>query len=94
MCSVFANEWRHARTTPSFKSDNHQKCENNQLISVLPIISKIFEKELFRQPYGYLSEKSLLSKISTRLSCSPLNYLGIEMCDEWYENIASGKLHM
>jgi hypothetical protein len=41
---TYVNAWKMARITPIFKSENRQKCENYRPISILPIISKIFEK--------------------------------------------------
>lgn len=66
---IYIDEWKHARVTPIFKSDNRRKCENYRPISILPIISKVFEKEIFRQVYSYLTENSLLSNYqSCRIS--------------------------
>ena len=54
--------WKKARVTPIFKSENRQKCENYRPISILRIISKIFEKKVFDQLYEHLSQNLLLSK--------------------------------
>ena len=43
------------------KYDNKTKCENYKPISILPMINKIFEKEVFRQVYSYLTDNDLLS---------------------------------
>ena len=51
---IYIDEWKHARVTQIFKSDDRRKCENYHPISILPIISKVFEKEIFRQVYSYL----------------------------------------
>ena len=40
-------------------SDDKTKCENYRPISILPIISKVFEKEVFSQVYTYLKIVSL-----------------------------------
>ncbi len=37
---------------------------NYRPISILPILSKVFEKEVFRQIYQYFNVNSLLSKLS------------------------------
>ena len=44
---IYIDEWKHARVSPNFKSDDRRKCENYRPISILPIISKVFETELF-----------------------------------------------
>ena len=43
-----------ARVIPIYKSENRSKCENYRPISILPIISKVFEREVFNQIYRYL----------------------------------------
>ena len=40
------DEWKHARVTPIFRSDDRRKYKNYRPISILPIISKVFEKEI------------------------------------------------
>ena len=44
---IYIDAWKKARVTPIFKSENRPKCENYRPISILPIISKIFEKEYY-----------------------------------------------
>ena len=46
---------------PIYKSEDKTKCENYRPISVLPVVSKVFEKEIFRQLHDYLSANLLLS---------------------------------
>ena len=45
-------------------SEDRHKCDNFRLISMLPIISKMFEKEIFRHLFD-LSNNSLLSKFQS-----------------------------
>ena len=53
-------------------------------ISILPAVSKVFEKEVFRQVYVYLTENCLLSKFQSgfRPKHSTVTAL-IQKCDEW-----------
>ena len=44
---------------PIYTSDAKTKCENYRPISILPIISKVFETEVFSQVYTYLTEHIL-----------------------------------
>jgi hypothetical protein len=73
---------------PIYKSDDKRKCENYRPISILPIISKIFERCVFNQVYTYLNENTLLSKYQAgfRPKNSTLSAL-IQMCDDCYANI-------
>ena len=45
-----------------YKSEDRKKCENYRPISILPIVSKIFERSVFNQLYEFLNANSLLSK--------------------------------
>ena len=57
-------------------------------------MSKVFEKEVFRQVYGYLTENCMLSKFQSgfRPKHSTVTAL-IQMCDEWLENMYNGNLN-
>jgi len=59
---IYIDDWKRARVTPIFKSGDRRQCANYRPISILPAVSKVFEKEVFRQVYGYLTENCLLSK--------------------------------
>jgi sarcosine oxidase/L-pipecolate oxidase len=87
---IYVDDWKRARVTPIYK----KKCENYQPISILPIISKVFGREVFRQLYHYLSENSLLSRYQSgfRPKHSTLSAL-IQMCDEWLQNMDNGNLN-
>ena len=91
---IYINEWKRARVTPIYKSEDKTKCENYRPISILPVISKVLEKEIFRQLYGYLTDNDLLSKLQSgfRLKHSTLSAL-IQMCDDWLSNIDVGKIN-
>ena len=60
----------------------------------VPVVSKAFEKEVFHQIYGYLTENSMLSKFQSefRPNHSTVTAL-IQMCDDWLENMDDGKLY-
>ena len=83
-----------ARVTPIYKSENRSKCENYRPISILPIISKVFEREVFNQIYRYLNENSLISKFQSgfRPKYGTLSAL-IQMCDQWLTDMDNGKLN-
>ena len=91
---MLTTDWKRARVTPIYKSEDKKKCENYRPISILPIISKVFGREVFRQMYHYLSENSLLSRYQSgfRPKHSSLSAL-IQMCDEWLQNMDNGNLN-
>ena len=66
---------------------------NYRPISILPIISKVFEKEVFQQLYHYLKVNSILSRFHSgfRPLHSTVSVL-IQMCDDWYDSMDKGKL--
>ena len=55
---IYIDEWKLARVIPIYKSDDKRKCENYRPISILPIVSKIFEGEVFSQMYSVLNAQS------------------------------------
>ncbi len=50
---VYVDDWKRARVIPVYKTEDRTKCENYRPISILPIISKLFEKEVFGQLYQF-----------------------------------------
>lgn len=64
---IYMDEWKCAPVTPIFKSGDWRQCENYCPISIKPVVSKAFEKEVFRQLYSYLTENSMLSKKALRV---------------------------
>ena len=91
---VYIDDWKKAWVVPIFKSEDRKKCENYRPISILPIISKIFERSVFNQLYEFLNANYLLSKhqFGFRPKYSTLAAL-IQMCDAWYENMDNGELN-
>ena len=57
--SLFPSNLKNANVTPLYKKDDSTKKENYRPISILPSISKIFERLMFQQITSYVS--SLLS---------------------------------
>ena len=61
------------RMCPVYKGNDRRDMGNYRPISILPIISKVFEKEVFQQLYHYLKvilfflNSSLVSALSTQL---------------------------
>ena len=97
LCSktgVYIDDWKKAWVVPIYKSENRKKCENYRPISILPIISKIFERSVFNQLYEFLNSYSLLSKhpFGFRPKNSTLAAL-VQMCDAWYKNTDNSELN-
>ena len=90
---IFIDGWKNARVCPVYKGNDCHDMGNYRPISILPIISKVFEKEVFQQLYHYLKVNSILSKFQSdfpplHLTVSVL----IQMCDDWSDNMDKGRL--
>ena len=83
---VFPDSWKIARVTPIVKSGKTDDPSNYRPISVLPVLSRIFEKLIFNQLYKYLGTnkhlfakqpgfRRLYSVVTSLLSCT----------NDWYK---------
>ena len=52
--------WKTARVIPIFKGDENSK-ETYRQISVLPVVSRLFERLVLIQPYQHLNTNDLLA---------------------------------
>ena len=87
-------EWKRMRVIPIYKSEDRRKCENYRPISILPIVSKVFEREVFRQLYAYLSNNSLLSKFQSGFQPKHSTLFAlIQMCDDLLKNMDNGEIN-
>ena len=84
--AIYISEWKLARVIPIYKSEDKRKCENCRPISILPIVSKIFEGEVFSH--------ALLSKFQSgfRPKHGTLAAL-IQMCDQRLAGMDDGKIN-
>ena len=89
---IFIDDWKNACVCPAYKDNDRSDMGNYRPISILPIISEVFEKEVFQQLYHYLKVNSILSKFqsSFRPLHSTVSAL-IQMCDDWSDSMDKGK---
>ena len=83
--SHFPDCWKTARITPIFKEGDRAERSNYRPISVLPVISRLFEKLVFNQLYEYLVKNKLIHpgqsgflKLHSTSTCLLKN------TDDWY----------
>ncbi len=79
---VFPDKLKIAKINPIFKKDDETLFTNYRPISLLPVISKIFEKVMYQQVYNYSQEKKLFfnSQYGFRTGHS-IDYAAIELID-------------
>jgi len=58
----FPDYWKIAYITPSPKVHSPSSSSEYRPISVLPVLSKLFEKVLYHRVYSYLTEHNLIDK--------------------------------
>ena len=58
---TFPNELKISRICPIFKSGCWKDVTNYRPISCLPVLSKVFEKVVYKQLYDYLMANNILS---------------------------------
>ena len=91
---IYPNEWKIAKVTPLFKKGSKRELGNYRPMSVLPLVSKIFEKITYRQLYDYLQDNSLLNTYQSgfRSMRSTLTAL-LETTNNWPIDIDNGLLN-
>ena len=90
----FTDEWKISKVLPSYKEDIKSDPNNYRPVSILPVVSKIIEKVIFKQLYEYLTQNNLLagSQHGFRLMHSTLTALH-EATNNWYLNIDDGLIN-
>ena len=89
--STFKSILKNANITPVFKKGNRSSKENHRPVSILPVISKIFEKLLFKNITIFIDP--LLSKYQCgfRKSFSAQHCL-LAMLEQWKNHVDNGKV--
>ena len=88
----FSATWKIARVTPIFTDVDKSARENYRPISVLPVISWLFEKIIYNQLYKYLNSHGFLSTNQSgfRSLHSTLTIL-LKNTGDWYSKVDLGK---
>ena len=89
---VFPNSWKIAKVAPIFKSGQSTDRSNYRPISVLPFLSRTFEKLVYNHLYDYLDKNRLLfSKQSGFRSLHSVVTCLLNCTNEWYINMDKGQ---
>jgi hypothetical protein len=59
---IFPDDWKIARSTPIYKSDDKAECGNYRPISVISNVAKIFEKLIYNQLLAFRNENEVLAE--------------------------------
>ena len=57
---IFLDDWKIARFAPIYKDGSEDENSYYRPLSVLPVISRLFEKLVYDQFYGFLNVNKLL----------------------------------
>ena len=59
---MFPSDWKKGNIVPAHKKNDKQRLNNYRPISLLPICSKIFERLIFNEMFGFFIENDLTSQ--------------------------------
>ena len=57
----YPNEWKKANVIPLHKKDDKNNCNNYRPVSILPTVSKIFERIIFKNVYNFFHDNNLIT---------------------------------
>ena len=85
---IVPTEWKLARVTPIFKKGKRQDVNNYRLISIIPVVARVFERIIYDQFFKYLSDNDLLVNCQSgfRSLHSTITSL-LEASNSWSVNI-------
>ena len=88
-------DWKVARVIPLHKSGSRNLFNNYRPVSILSVISKVFEKLLYEQLYDYFVSNNLLSdrQFGFRQFHSTASTL-LDSTSEWFINMDRGKINI
>ena len=91
--SIFPDIWKIARVAPIYKEGDNSEKTNYRPISVLPVISRLFERLIYNQLYRHLNLNNLLANEQSgfRRLHSTLTSL-LNSTDDWYSALDSRQL--
>ena len=91
--SRFPDPWKIARVSPIFIDGDKTEESNYRPISVLPVVSRLFEKLVFSQLYQYLNDNCFINsnqsgfrELHSTVTCLLKN------TDDWYKGLDTGNL--
>ncbi len=89
---VFPNDWKIARVTQIYKSEDKTDCGNHRPISIISNAAKVFEKVIYNQLLAFLNENKVLTENQSgfRLNHSTETTL-LHLTNSWLANMDKGR---
>ena len=78
--SIFPDAWKLAHVVPIHKKGDESQCKNFRPISLLPCLSKVFERCVFKDIFNYLHVNNRISKLQAAYSpCNSTEFQLLEL---------------
>ena len=91
---IFPKDWKIAKVAPIFKSGSKSEMRNYRPISVLPTLTRIFERLVYDQLANYLERNKYLTKYQSRFGKFHSTVTAmLRNSDAWLLNIDKGWLN-
>ena len=88
----FTALWKTTRVIPIFKEEDKNAKENYRPISVLPVVSRLFERLVYNQLYQHLNTNDLLAPSQSGFRTLHSTATALLKCtDDWYNSLDAGK---
>ena len=90
---IFPDRLKIAKVVPLFKKGDQHILDNHRPISLLPVVSKVFEKVVFNQLYQYVTDNNIIftSQYGFRKLHS-MELTSLELVDRVFQHLDKGKL--
>ena len=88
---IFPDSLKIAKVVPLFKKGDLHILDNYRPISLLPVVSKVFEKVVFNQLYQYVTNNNLIFT-SQKRTLHSTELASLEVVDRVFQHLDKGKL--
>ena len=94
LSGIFPDVWECARVTPLFNQGKASDLNNYRPISIISVLTKVFERIVYDQLYNFLSNEDIISTHQSgfRSLHSTVTAL-LEATDNWAFNINRGNVN-
>ena len=91
---IFPDSWKTARVAPIFKNGERDGRSNYRPISILPVLSRLFEKLVYDQLYNHLDKNKLLYTFQSGFrTLHSIATCLLKSTNDWYVNIDNSKVN-